>query len=181
MIVECLIFLSSFVPVNGITIGELEHMRYCKEITPDRAGVHFELIQEFFEPENQETAVKIAWSESRFFEYKVRTAEGNYDTGLFQFIRRTWNWVADEYNLPRWNEWVVLRYGQPYEGPTSKSSHGFSFVQVQKSAYYNTLFASLLSQDIYNRTRWDDWSSSQWCWEDTEKFLRLVYNEEKRY
>jgi hypothetical protein len=32
------------------------------------------------------------------------------------------------------------------------------------------MFASILAEDIYGRTQWRDWSSSEWCWGDEEKW-----------
>jgi hypothetical protein len=32
------------------------------------------------------------------------------------------------------------------------------------------MFASILAEDIYGKTQWRDWSSSEWCWSDTEKW-----------
>jgi hypothetical protein len=26
------------------------------------------------------------------------------------------------------------------------------------------MFASILAEDIYGKTQWRDWSSSEWCW-----------------
>ena len=120
------------------------------------------------------TAYKIMWCESRGEEDAFRTKEGNYDSGLFQFIESTWNWVAEKHDLPRWDEWVILYNGQPYTGPTSRSSLGFEQTKVQFTPYYNVLAASLLAQDTYSRVRWTDWNSSKWCWGTDSKFMKNV-------
>jgi hypothetical protein len=95
-----------------------------------------------------------------------------------QFVPWTWNWVAEEYDLPRWNEWVILYHGQPYTGPTSKTDFGFEFKKVQFSPYYNILFASILAEDIYGKTQWRDWSSSEWCWSDVIEWEKKWKKEE---
>jgi hypothetical protein len=94
-----------------------------------------------------------------------------------QFVSWTWNWVAEKYELPEWDTWVVTRYGRPYTGKTLKTDIGFSFDRVQYVPYYNIMFASLLAEDIYGKTQWRDWSSSEWCWEDEEKWRNKWLNE----
>ena len=129
-----------------------------------------EYYLEFFDFENIDTAVRIGWCESRGKDTAYR--DDNSDSGVMQFVPWTWNWVAEEYDLPRWNEWVILRYGRPYEGPTSKSNMGFEQTKVQFTPYYNIMFASILAEDIYGRTQWRDWNSSKWCWEDEKDWER---------
>ena len=91
-----------------------------------------------------------------------------------QFVPWTWNWVAETYDLPMWDEWVILRWGRPYDfkGKTYRTNMGFEQIRVQYSPYYNILFASILAEDIYGRTQWRDWNSSKWCWEDVDKWER---------
>jgi hypothetical protein len=90
----------------------------------------------------------------------------------------TWNWVAEEYDLPMWDEWVVMRFGKPYTGPTSKSDVGFEFKKVQHTEYYNIQFGYLLSQDIYGRSQWKDWSSSEWCWKSDARYINKLRKEQ---
>jgi len=173
MIGECLLFLASFGSPDGLMNKQwFEEYKTCNEII--LAQEHIDMLIQHFDEENLGTAYKIMWCESRGEEDALRTAEGNDDSGLFQFIESTWNWVAEKHDLPRWDEWVILRHGQPYEGPTSKSSIGFEQTKVQFTPYYNILAASLLAQDTYSRVRWTDWNSSKWCWETDSKFMKNV-------
>ena len=95
-----------------------------------------------------------------------------------QFVSWTWNWIAEEYDLPMWNEWVIMYNDRPYTSDrVSRTSMGFSQERVQFTPYYNLLFASLLAEDIYGRTQWRDWSSSEWCWGDEKKWERKWKNE----
>ena len=179
MIAECLIILGTMFPntTGVLTPDMLMEYKYCQDVVPDKAGEHFDLIQEFFEPINWDTAVRVSWCESRHNSDALRTAEGNYDSGYFQFVSWTWNWVAEAHDLPMWNEWVILKDGRPYTGPPSRSSFGFTQERVQFTPYYNILFASLLVEDMYSYVRWDDWRSSSWCWENVNKFHRLLARE----
>ena len=178
MIAECLIILGTMFPTSGVmTPDMIQEYKYCQDVVPDNASEHFDLIQEFFEPINWDTAVRVSWCESRHNSNALRTAEGNYDSGYFQFVSWTWNWVAEIHDLPMWNDWVIMYHGRPYTGPTSKSSYGFTQERAQFTPYYNILMASLLVEETYSYVRWDDWSSSKWCWEDVKKFYRLLARE----
>ena len=160
-----MLFLASFsTPLIGAETHFVEKSIQCRQEMPASMRQHSEYYLEFFDFENIDTAVRIGWCESRGKTAAYR--DDNSDSGVMQFVPWTWNWVAEEYNLPRWNEWVILRHGRPYEGPTSKSSHGFEQTKVQFTPYYNIMFASILAEDIYGRTQWRDWNSSKWCWED---------------
>ena len=116
MIAECLIFLATALPQNGLmTQDYFNEYKWCDSIISRDVREHSELLMEFFdEPEQLSTAVKVIWCESRGNTDAIRTAEGNNDSGLFQFVSWTWNWIAEEYDLPMWDEWVVMRYGRPY-------------------------------------------------------------------
>ena len=62
---------------------------------------------------------------------------------------------------------------RPYtELKTYPHDIGFEQTRVQFTPYYNLLFASLLAEDIYGRTQWRDWSSSEWCWGNEKKWRR---------
>ena len=173
MIAECIIFIASFSTPDGLMDKQwFEDYKACNEVI--LAQDHLDVLIQHFDEENLATAYKIMWCESRGEEDALRTKEGNYDSGLFQFIKSTWNWVADKNNLPRWNEWVILRHGQPYEGPTSKSSYGFEQTQVQFTPYYNILMASLLAEETYSSVKWTDWNSSKWCWGTDKSFKKNV-------
>ena len=180
MISECLIFLATLTPSTDIVDKKfIEDYKWCDSIISRDVREHSELLIEFFdEPKQLSTAVKVIWCESRGNTNAVRTAEGNNDSGLFQFVPWTWNWIAEEYDLPKWNDWVIMRYGRPYYGPTSKSSYGFEQVKVQHSEYYNIYFGYLLSQEIYGRSQWRDWNSSKWCWNNDVKYITKLRKEQ---
>lgn len=179
MIAECLIFLYTLMPVDHITHDFLNNYRTCNKIITQDVLEHADVLIEFFgdDKEQLSTAVKVIWCESRGNHKAVRTAEGNYDSGLFQFVSWTWNWVADKYDLPVWNEWVILKHDRPYtENKVSKTNYGFKQVRVQFSEYYNIYFGYLLSQEIKNGN-WKDWSSSKGCWSNTDVWIDLVKQE----
>jgi hypothetical protein len=174
MIAECLIFLATALPQNGLlTADYFNEYKWCDSIISRDVREHSDVLIEFFdEPEQLSTAVKVIWCESRGNTNAVRTAEGNNDSGLFQFVPWTWNWIAEEYDLPKWNDWVILKNDRPYtDEKVSRSSLGFEQVKVQHSEYYNIMFGYLLSQEIYGKSQWRDWSSSQWCWENDAKYI----------
>ena len=157
--------------LDNSDIYYLNNYLNCKNNVPVSMWEYAPLYYEFYDEENIATAIRIGWCESRGKEKAVRTAEGNYDTGVMQFVSWTWNWLADMEYVPYWNEWVVLKNERPYlEQKVSKTSFGFSLVQAQKSAYWNIYASSVLAEDVYGSTQWRDWSSSQWCWEDEKKW-----------
>tara|TARA_B100001996_G_scaffold380397_1_gene367751 strand:+ start:141 stop:692 length:552 start_codon:yes stop_codon:yes gene_type:complete len=178
MIAECIIFLATFssleVPNDEYFIDQYFN---CREEVPMKMWKHADYYYEFFEEENLDKAIRIGWCESRGKTTAHRT--DNKDSGVMQFVPWTWNWVAEEYDLPRWDTWVVLRYGRPYTSTTSKSDIGFTFSKVQFTQYYNIMFASLLAEDIYGKTQWKDWSSSQFCWGNEDVWKRKWGYEEK--
>jgi hypothetical protein len=175
MIAECMIFLSSFIPMGVDEYKIIEQHLNCNDHVPQSMQEHASLYVEHFDKDNINTAVRIGWCESRGKVDAYRSDNG--DTGLMQFVSWTWNWVAEKYELPEWDTWVVTRYGRPYTGKTLKTDIGFSFDRVQYVPYYNIMFASLLAEDIYGKTQWRDWSSSEWCWEDEEKWRNKWLNE----
>ena len=183
MITECIIFLASF-GVSAEVNSPIQDSYYidnyfnCVETVPRTMWKYADFYYEFYDVENIDTAIRIGWCESRGKENAVRTAEGNYDTGVMQFVSWTWNWLADNNYVPYWNEWVILKHDRPYTSDTvSKTSMGFSQVQAQKSAYWNIYASSVLAEDIYGRTQWRDWSSSEWCWGDETYFHEKWRNE----
>ena len=175
MIAECMIFLASVIPM-GVDESKIigQHLN-CNDHVPQSMQEHASLYVEHFDKDNINTAVRIGWCESRGKVDAYRSDNG--DTCLMQFVSWTWNWVAEKYELPEWDTWVVTRYGRPYTGKTLKTDIGFSFDRVQYVPYYNIMFASLLAEDIYGKTQWRDWSSSEWCWEDEEKWRNKWLNE----
>lgn len=181
MIAECLIFLATTIPTNEfVDKAYIDQYRFCDKIITREIRDHSDVLIEFFGHDNDElsTAIKVVWCESRGNPKALRTAEGNYDTGLFQFVSWTWNWVAEKYDLPMWNDWVIMKDGRPYEEQkVSRTSMGFEQTKVQFTPYYNIMFASILAEDIYGRTQWRDWSSSEWCWGDKKKWREKWLNE----
>tara|TARA_B100000085_G_scaffold41557_1_gene34666 strand:+ start:230 stop:781 length:552 start_codon:yes stop_codon:yes gene_type:complete len=180
MIAECIIFLATL--GSGSTLPSdnylIENKLSCNQSVPARMQEHAELYYEFFDAENIPVAVRIGWCESRGKSTAHRT--DNKDTGVMQFVPWTWNWVAEVYDLPVWDEWVITRFGRPYtELKVYRNSHGFEHLRVQYSAYWNIKFASILAEDIYGRTQWRDWNSSKWCWEDSKKWEKRWKTEEK--
>ena len=180
MITSCIIFLATFgsgeMPAENQVI---EQYQSCQQHVPKSMQQHASLYYEHFDEENIDIAVRIGWCESRGKSNAVRTAEGNFDTGVMQFVSWTWNWVAEEYDMPLWNEWIILRWGRPYDfnGKTYRTNMGFEQTKAQYSAYYNIKMASILAEDIYGRTQWRDWNSSKWCWGDLNKFNKLWQSE----
>ena len=130
---------------------------------------HIPYYVEFYDEENLYTAFRIGWCESRGKSNAYRN--DNKDSGVMQFIPNTWNWVAEKYDMPKFNEWVILRFGRPFnENKTYATDFGFEHVPVQYSAYYNIKASSHLAEDIYAKVRWRDWNSSKWCWGDEKKW-----------
>lgn len=168
MITECMIFLASVLPMGADETKAIERYMSCNDHVPKSMQQHAELYVEHFDRDNIDVAVRIGWCESRGKVDAYRNDNG--DTGLMQFVSWTWNWVAEKYELPMWDTWVITRFGKPYTGKTLKTDIGFSIDRVQYTPYYNVMFASILAEDIYGRTQWRDWSSSEWCWGDEEKW-----------
>ena len=171
MIAECMIFLATIgTPNMSMSDGDIinEYMS-CKDNVPQVMFQYADLYVEHFDEENINTAVRIGWCESRGKSSAYR--KDNRDSGVMQFVSWTWNWVAEKYEIPMWDEWVIMRHDRPYtEQKVSTSSIGFTQERVQFTPYYNIYMASLLAEDIYGRTQWRDWSSSEWCWGDEDKW-----------
>ena len=171
MIAECMIFLATIgTPNISMSDGDIinEYMS-CKDNVPQVMFQYADLYVEHFDEENINTAVRIGWCESRGTSSAFR--KDNKDSGVMQFVSSTWNWVAEKYEIPMWDEWVIMRHDRPYtEQKVSTSSIGFTQERVQFTPYYNIYMASLLAEDIYGRTQWRDWSSSEWCWGDEDKW-----------
>lgn len=171
MIAECMIFLATIgTPNMSMSDGDIinEYMS-CKDNVPQVMFQYADLYVEHFDEENINTAVRIGWCESRGKSSAFR--KDNKDSGVMQFVSWTWNWVAEKYEIPMWDEWVIMRHDRPYtEQKVSTSSIGFTQERVQFTPYYNIYMASLLAEDIYGRTQWRDWSSSEWCWGDEDKW-----------
>ena len=180
MIAECIIFLATLGSLETPNDEYmLEQYQNCWESVPESMHQYADLYYKFFDEDNISTAVRIGWCESRGKQNAYRSDNG--DSGVMQFVSWTWNWVAEKYYLPYWDYWQIFYKGEPYYGKTSRSSINFSQEQVQYSPYYNLLFASILAEDIYGKTQWRDWSSSEWCWGDEEKWERLWKKESRSF
>ena len=143
MIAECIIFLATLgsleVPNDSYYI---ENQMACNQSVPKSMQKHAELIYEFFDEESFDEVVRIGWCESRGKITAYR--DDNGDSGVMQFVSWTWNWVAEEYDLPMWDEWVIMRWGRPYtENKTYKHNIGFEQTKVQFTPYYNLLITLL--------------------------------------
>lgn len=178
MITECMIFLASVLPMGMDETKFIESHLNCDNHVPELMQQYAEYYVEHFDKENIDTAVRIGWCESRGKQSAYRSDNG--DSGVMQFVSWTWNWVAEKYDLPVWNDWVIKYNGRPYtENKVSRTDMGFEQTRVQFSPYYNIMFASILAEDIYGRTQWRDWSSSEWCWGNKEKWEKKWKSEEE--
>lgn len=176
MITECMIFLASVLPMGFDESKVINSHLQCNKYVPEVMQQYADLYVEHFDKENIDTAVRIGWCESRGKQSAYR--DDNGDSGVMQFVSWTWNWVAERYDLPMWNDWVIMKDGRPYEEEkVSRTSMGFEQTKVQFTPYYNIMFASILAEDIYGRTQWRDWSSSEWCWGDKKKWREKWLNE----
>ena len=169
MIASCMIFLASFGVSTELSANNLYRVQTCLDNMPTSMVKHIPYYVEFYDEENLYTAFRIGWCESRGKSNAYRN--DNKDSGVMQFIPNTWNWVAEKYDMPKFNEWVILRFGRPFnENKTYATDFGFEHVPVQYSAYYNIKASSHLAEDIYAKVRWRDWNSSKWCWGDEKKW-----------
>jgi len=180
MIAECLLLLASFQqPIinNQPTVDDIYEVKQCMKSFPKNMSDHTQYYIMHFEPENLYTAFRIGWCESRGKSNAFRLEDN--DSGVMQFIPNTWKWMVELHGIPEWDSWVITRFGMPYESnKTSKTNTGFDFRPVQYSAYWNIYAASLLAEDTYSNTRWNDWNSSKWCWGDAEKWERMWRSQE---
>ena len=178
MIAECIIFLATLGSLEAPSDDYMiEQQMSCNQSVPKLMQNQAEFIYEFFDESSYDEVVRIGWCESRGKTSAYRSDNG--DSGVMQFVSWTWNWVAEKYELPMWDEWVIMYNDRPYtENRVSTTSMGFSQERVQFTPYYNLLFASLLAEDIYGRTQWRDWSSSEWCWGNEKKWEKKWKSEE---
>jgi len=180
LIAECLILMSTFQSMAVVpSVEEMYEVKVClTEEIPNALVDDIPYFVQFFEPENLDTAIRIAWCESRGFSEAYRS--DNKDSGLFQFIPNTWKWMSQLYDIPEWDTWVITRYGLPHKekNKTYKTNLGFGFSKVQHIPYYNIKAAAHLAEDTYKGTRWTDWNSSKWCWEDAKEWRERWTKEE---
>tara|TARA_B100000579_G_scaffold437897_1_gene469756 strand:+ start:1057 stop:1599 length:543 start_codon:yes stop_codon:yes gene_type:complete len=180
MIAECLLLLASFQqPIIDTqpTIQEIREVKQCMDSFPKNMADHTQYYIMHFDEENLYTAFRIGWCESRGKSNAFRSEDN--DSGVMQFIPNTWKWMVELHGIPEWGEWVITRFGMPWvSNKTAMTNFGFEFQPVQYSAYWNIYAASLLAEDTYSSTRWTDWSSSEWCWGDAEKWELMWRSQE---
>ena len=162
MITNCILtyvlVLNNFGSTNVETIFDLTK---CDNYVPESTYQYATLIVEYFDQENIENAVKIMWCESRNKTEAFRYQD--LDSGLYQVIPSSWGWVKQNYNIPHWD----YPFGSSY---------------AQHIPRYNIQVASILVEDIHTRNPyWKVFSSSQWCWEDTETWIKKWQKEEYGY
>ena len=189
MIESCLLFMASFTALEipamdtylatDETPAVIEAVKDCNDNMPSRMIPLVEYYILFFEEENRYTAFRIGWCESRGVTSAFR--EEDQDSGVMQFIPRTWQWVHEVFGVPAWDDWDILRYGRPHleTDKVYKTDIGFEHLKVQNSPYWNIKAAAHLAEDMYKKTRWDDWSSSKWCWGDAEKWEKMWRKESR--
>ena len=112
MIASCMIFLASFGVSTDINETTINKLIMCRENIPTDMFQHVPLYVEFFDEENLYTALRIGWCESRGKSNAYRKEDN--DSGVMQFIPNTWDWVAEKYELPMFNHWVIMRFDRPY-------------------------------------------------------------------
>ena len=186
MITSCMIFLASFgnaeMPIeeNWQTI---QRTKECTELIPFTMINHIPYYVEFYDRKNLYKALRVGWCESRGKETAFRKEDN--DSGIMQFIPRTWNWVAEKFDMPLWDEEILTYFGVPYykvdfsdvEHYPSISLEGFAFTKVQFVPYINIKMSSHLAEDIYANQDFRDWSSSKWCWSNY-KYYEKKWREE---
>ena len=147
--------LSNFGSSNAT---EIMYLTDCDQYIPNSCYEYATLLVEHFDEENIENAVKIMWCESRNNPNAYRWQD--QDSGLFQIIPRSYGWVKQNYDVPHWDYPVGSSYAQ--------------FIPR-----YNIQVASILVEDIHTRNPyWKVFKSSQWCWENTDKWIKKWKGEE---
>lgn len=162
MITNCVLLYAAF--VSNFSIGitpdadQLKEITYCQNNLPANTLTYAPLIVKYFDEINIETAVKVIWCESRnkknAYNYKAN------DSGLFQFIPKTWGWVKSKYNIPYWDYPINNEYSQ--------------FIPE-----YNIQAAALLVQEMHTRNNyWKPWNASKSCWGNNKTFENKWRTEE---
>ena len=65
MIIECMIFLASVLPMGADETKAIEQYMGCNDHVPKSMQQHAELYVEHFDRDNIDVAVRIGWCESR--------------------------------------------------------------------------------------------------------------------
>jgi len=181
MITSCILLIASFGQGDTqLSTTNLNEITGCLDNIPTNMVQHLPEYIEHFDEENLYTALRIGWCESRGKSSAYRKSAD--DSGVMQFIPSTWDWVAAKHNMPKWDEWIILRYGQPYFGSLLDiNEEGLSARRVQFVPYYNIQMASLLAEDTYSKLTWKDWNASKFCWGNAKKWEKKWRSEEYLY
>jgi len=132
----------------------MKELSECYTALPGKCLSYSTLLVENFDEDNLETAFKIMWCESRGLPNAYRWQD--QDSGLFQFIPRTYGCVVDNSDLPYWDYHINKSYAQFIPSVNIKA-------------------AAILVEDLHSYSPyWKPFSSSQKCWENTKTFLKLV-------
>jgi len=136
------------------TVKDISSLNNCLNDLPGKCLTYSTLLVENFDEENLEIAFKVMWCESRGKPNAYRY--DNQDSGLYQFIPRTYGWVVDNSDLPYWDYPINNSYAQFIPSVNIKA-------------------AAILVEDLHSyNPYWKPFSSSQKCWENTKTFLKLV-------
>ena len=115
MITSCLIFLASL-GTGDIPLQEdylvINRTKECTELVPFTMINHIPYYVEFYDKKNLYKALRIGWCESRGKDSAFRREDD--DSGVMQFIPNTWNWVAEKFDMPLWDEEILTYFGVPY-------------------------------------------------------------------
>ena len=168
MIVECILF---FATLQDPLLNDINKAAECQNYLPKSVIQYSKDYVEHFDINNIETAVKVSWCESRGNTFALN--KGNYDSGLFQTIPPTWNWVAKEYNLPQFDTKILTYNNIPVHNIDiefrkiliKNFPDLYDLTKVQYIPYYNFLISKILVQDIHSRNNyWKPWTPSKDCW-----------------
>ena len=166
MIANCVVvytlLASLFTTALEPNMATLELLEECGEYLPQESVQYCPLLVENFAIEDIETVTKIIFCESRFDNKALSSSYTYQDSGLFQFIPSTWGYVKAQYpdDINYW-DYPSLMFGFSQYDPEQ-----------------NVKAASRLVYDIHNRKTFKDWNASKWCWGDTDKYLKILRNEQ---